>query len=284
MNRLGLKIVCVAVSLGIWVMVAATSPTEATIYLPVSLVNLNSEFTSEGSLLRETVRVRVSGSKLRLLAHNFFNRAAGKVEIDLIRETAGPEFTRRIAVSDIQTDLTILAIYQPNDLSLRIDNRIARLLPVQIELDGELPEDILPLERPTVVPDSVLVSGPERFFAPEMVVRTEAVALGGVHQSQQAEVSLLPPGDFLIPDQETVLVDVRVAQIEGRTLANIPVVPLIDADQAEVAFSPPVAEVMVRGPADSVRALVPARISVTIPLSGLAEGIHHMPRQLESPE
>ncbi len=28
----------------------------------------------------------------------------------------------------------------------------------------------------------------------------------------------------------------------------------------------------------------PARISVTIPLSGLAEGIHHLPGQLEYPE
>jgi len=284
MNRIGLKIACVAVSFVIWIRVAATSPTEATIVLPVSLVNLSSEYTYEGSAVLDVVKVTVRGSKLRLLTHNFFNRAAGKAVIDLARETAVQELSRPITESDIQSDLTVLAIHQPKRLRLRIDRLVSRRLPVQIDLSGQLPDDRLLLEQPNVQPDSVTVSGPERFFKPELNVRTETIALNDFREKQQFDVSLVSPGGFLVVDEQTVQINILVASIEGRTLVNIPVIPLIDADQEEVAISPPLADVMVRGPADSVRALLPGRISATVPVSGFAEGIYNLPSQLEYPD
>ena len=60
MNRVGLKLACLAVSLVIWIRVATTVETEATIALPVMLENLGAEYTSAGSDLPEMVQVSVA--------------------------------------------------------------------------------------------------------------------------------------------------------------------------------------------------------------------------------
>ncbi len=283
MNRVGLKLACLAVSLVIWIRVATTVETEATIALPVMLENLGAEYTSAGSDLPEMVQVRVRGSKLRLLTHNLFQRRAGRIAIDLVGRTDGPLFIYEITTRDIRTELSVEEIYEPN-VRLRIDRQITRRLPVRAVLTESLPADRRFLTEPVVRPDTVSVSGPERFFVDEMAVQTEAVALGGLEASQQFEAPLVAPGEHLTLAAETAMIELHIAAVVGRTLTNVPVVPLIDADQDEVAVWPPVADIMIRGAADSVSALLPARINITIPLSGLADGVHHLAGQVTGPE
>ena len=75
----------------------------------------------------------------------------------------------------------------------------------------------------------------------------------------------------------------HIAQLEERTLANIPVVPLVDAGRPDVGVSPPVADVMVRGVADSVRQLTEARISLTVPVGDRPEGVYELPAEVDHP-
>jgi hypothetical protein len=44
-----------------------------------------------------------------------------------------------------------------------------------------------------------------------------------------------------------------------------------------------VADLVISGPADSVQRLVPSRIVVTLSLTGLPEGTHHLPGQAVLP-
>ncbi|RKZ11314.1 hypothetical protein DRQ50_13855 [bacterium] len=74
-----------------------------------------------------------------------------------------------------------------------------------------------------------------------------------------------------------------LAPLEDRTLANVPVVPLVDAGQLDVSISPPVVDVMVRGVADSVRILSSVRVSVTVAVGDRAEGIYLLPGVVEHP-
>ena len=66
-------------------------------------------------------------------------------------------------------------------------------------------------------------------------------------------------------------------------MANIPVIPLVDAGQPEVGVSPPVVDVMVRGVADSVRALQGDRVLVTVPVGHLGHGVHMVAGQVDAP-
>jgi hypothetical protein len=74
-----------------------------------------------------------------------------------------------------------------------------------------------------------------------------------------------------------------VTALEERTLANVPVIPLVDSGGLDVGVSPPVADVMVRGVADSVRILSESRLAVTVPVGDRPEGVYLLPGQVDYP-
>jgi len=104
-----------------------------------------------------------------------------------------------------------------------------------------------------------------------------------VSENSDVKVDLVAPNQSLVLARKTAQVSLRVAQLEDRTLANIPVIPLVDAGQPDVGISPPLADVMVRGVADSVRALTRSRFSITVPVGDLAEGVYFLPGQVDYP-
>jgi hypothetical protein len=283
MNRLGLKIVCLVASIVIWMQVAATSEVEQVAQLPLRIVGLGQGLTVEGSDLPQKVEVRVQGSKLRLLAHKYFNRYLGEVRINLATRPAGPSFSYELDRGDVFTDLTVVNIFPPVRVRLHVDELMTWKLPVRLETDGSLPEGKAFLAPPSVKPDSVTVTGARRFYQPDVVVPTLRVNLDRLKESQDFPLGLVAPGEFLHLARDEVSASFRLAPIMDRTLANIPVIPLVDAGQPEVGVSPPVVDVMVRGVADSVRSLDRSRFLVTVPVGSLAEGVYVLPAQVEYP-
>lgn len=283
MNRLGLKIFCLVAAIIIWVQVAATSLVEQSADLPLRVTGLSQGLTVEGSALPAKVAVRMQGSKLRLMAHKYFNRYLGEVRVSLANQAAGPAFSYEVDRGDVFTDLTVVNIFPPVRLRLQVDRVVSRNIAVRLETDGSLPEGKAFLLPPVVAPDSVLVTGPRRFFSPELVVPTLRVNLDRLKESQDFPLGLTSPHEFLHLERPEVSASFRVAPLLDRTLANIPVIPLVDSGRPEVGVSPPVVDVMVRGVADSVRALDRGRLMVTVPVGDLAEGIYVLPGQVEPP-
>ncbi len=284
MSRIGLKLSCFVVSVVIWVQVASTSTVELTTNMPLRLTGVGEGLTAAGSEVPARVKVRVQGSKLRLLTHNYFNRYIGEVRVNVADRVAGPTFSYELDQNDVSTDqVVVVGIQPPVRLRLKLDRELKRRLPVRLKLTGELSADLDYLTAPAVEPDSVMVTGPERFFPAEGVVITEPVDLSRVQNSGKVAASLVVPHEHLKMASKDVYVGFRVARIEERTLANIPVIPLVDAGQPEVGVSPPVVDVMVRGVADSVRALKGARIMVTVPVGHLVRGVHMVAGQVSAP-
>ncbi len=283
MSRIGLKISCFVVSVIIWVQVASTSTVEQTTSLPLRLTGVAEGLTAGGSEIPAEVKVRVQGSKLSLLTHNYFNRYIGEVRVTVSDRPAGPSFSYELDRNDVFTDLEVVGIQPPVRLRVKLDNLVQRMLPVHVRTSGALPAEVGMLAPMTVAPDSVMVTGPERFFPPSGMVSTEAVDLGRRRESGQESASLMLPHEHLKMASKDVQVRFQVATLEERTLANIPVIPLVDAGQPEVGVSPPVVDVMVRGVADSVRSLRADRIIVTVPVGDLARGVHVVAGQADLP-
>ncbi len=284
MNRLGLKIACLVASVVIWVQVASHSTVEQNARLPLVVTGLGENLTLEGSDLPEEVTVRLQGSKLRLLTHNFFNRYVGEVRINLWDREPGPEFSYEVVTSDIYSDLIVLGINPPVRLRLQVDRHEFKLMPVVQQNTSDLRDGFAFLEPPKLLPDSVLVSGPSRFFLQHPAVQAKSVDFSKLKGSQRLVVRLIQPGEFLHLATSQVSLDCLVAEIEDRTLANIPVVPLVDAGRPPVGVSPPVVDVMVRGVADSVRSLTANRFLVTVTVNNLEEGIYQLPGQVDKPD
>jgi YbbR domain-containing protein len=283
MNRLGLKIVCLVASIIIWAQVAATSLVEQSVQLPLRVVGLAEGLTVEGSPLPEKVEVRLEGSKLRLMANRFLNRYLGEVRVNLTHQSAGPPFSYELDRADVFTDLTVVGIQPPVRLRMHVDQLESRTLPVRLALKGSLAEDLGYLVPPSLSPDSVTVRGPRSFFSGEANIITSPVDLGEIDNSRDLELDLISPHAALRLEPRRIRASFRVAELQERTLANIPVVALVDAGQPDVGVSPPVVDVLVRGVADSIQALDRSRFLVTVPVGGLAEGTYTMGGQVEYP-
>jgi len=284
MNRFGLKISCLLVSVLIWIQVASTADFEQTTTLPLRVTGLGEGLTVAGSEhLPSEVQVRVTGSKLKLLTHQYFNRYIGEVRANLAG-FSDSTFSYQLDRSDIFTDMKNADFKRLKILTLTIDHEISRSIAVTLDVEGSLPRDMDFVTTPRVTPDSVLVTGPSRFFSDGMSVLTEVVNLDRISENSEQTLNLVLPGDWLDLTETRVKAAFLVGKLENRTLANIPVIGLVDAGRPEVGISPPVADVMVRGIADSVRALTEDRISVIVPVDNLAEGIFVLAGQVVHPD
>lgn len=284
MNRLGLKISCLLVSVLIWFQVANNSDLEQTVNLPLVVTGLEDGLTTDGSQnLPKKVRVRLTGSKLFLLAHQYFNKDIGRVTVNLAG-LSDTTLSYRLSRADIQTKMVNPEIVGARNISVTTDHLVSQMLPVVLGTEGNLPVGLEFVTSPRLEPDSVSVSGPLRYFDSQMRLETETVDLGRVSEDQEGSVDLLSLGEFLRPNLSEVRVSFRVGRLEKRTLANIPVVPLVDAGRPDVGISPPVADVTVEGLADSVRFLTRDRISVVVSTDTLDVGLHRRPGQVVCPD
>ncbi len=284
MNRLGLKISCVLISVVIWIQVASTSDIEQSTSLPLRVTGLGEGLTVAGSdHLPSEIQVKVTGRKLELLTHQFFNKYIGEARVNLAG-FADTTFAYRLDRADLFTDLKDADLQRSQTLKLTIDREISRMVAVRLDVSENLPGGLAFVTAPGILPDSVLVTGPARFFSEDLAVLTTAVNLGRISQDTELTADLVAPGDFLELSEPKVLIDFNVGKLEDRTLANIPVIPLVDAGRPDVGISPPVADVMVRGIADSLRVLTKDRVSVIVPVDNLGEGIFLLAGQVVHPD
>jgi len=284
MNRLGLKISCVLVSVLIWIQVASTSDIEQSTSLPLRVTGLGEGLTVAGSeQLPAEIQVRVTGRKLELLAHQFFNKYIGEARVNLAG-FADTTFAYRLDRSDLFTELKDADLQRSQTLNLTIDREISRQVAVLLDVGESLPHGLDYVTAPHILPDSVLVTGPARYFSKDLVVHTATLDLGRLTQDTELTTSLVPPGEFLELSVAEAQVGFKVGKLEERTLANIPVIPLVDAGRPDVGISPPVADVVVRGIADSLRVLTRDRVSVIVPVDNLAEGTFLLAGQVVHPD
>ncbi len=246
---------------------AATSVVEQNTTLPLRSVGLDAKYTLAGSHIPSQVDVLVRSNKLLLMTHSYFNRYIGEVRINFSDREPGPSYSYELAKSDVYTDMVVVGVSPPVRLRLHIDHQVERSFPVELVTEGSLSTEFAFLEHPKAQPDSVTVSGPARFFPDDPVLLTAPFNLSAITGNELASVTLVVPHEGLQLGSETVNAVFSVGRLEDRTLANISVIPLVDAGQPEVGISPPLADIMVRGVADSVLALTKSRFSVTVTVS-----------------
>ena len=283
MNRIGLKISCLAISVVIWFVIANTVMVEQDSSLPLRVHGLADDLTLTGDPLPPSVHVRLRGSKLNLLAHRYFKSYIGEVRLNLANMKPGETFRYTPGSADVITDLEVASLDAVPTLMLQVHRKVSKKLPLRVVTEGVLDPDLGFLVPIVLEPDSVTVTGPEGLFPEQGFVRTEPLKLARLSKSEIFTLALVSPHNDLQLAEGTCRAKVFLALVEDRTLANVPVIPLVDSGQPEVGISPPVVDVMVRGVADSVRALTEARFLVTVAVGGLKKGRHVLPGQVQYP-
>jgi len=279
-----LKLACVILAVLVWIQVAAITMVEADVGLPLQIVGLADGLTIAGNTVPEISRVRVRAPKLSVLAHKYFGVSLGRVDLDLGGQGPGPANLQELKETDVRTGAEVITLLPPVRLPLRLDHEDTRRLPVRVPVRGNLPDNRRLVGPVVSLPDSVDVTGPRRYFAGIDSLLTEVVDLSTVSETLVRDLPLIPPPSPLELAVESVVVTVPVVRLGERVLANIPVIPLVESHLGEAGISPPVCDVLVLGPADSVVTLSPARLSVTVPVSDLAPGVYEIAGQVQHPD
>jgi len=283
-KNLFLKIACLLVAVLVWIQVAATTLVETDVGLPMDIVGLGPQETVAGSTLPEIGRVRLRAPKLSVFAHKYLGVSLGRVELNLANYSPGPPQIYELLDSDVRTEAEVVTILPPVRLPLRLDWLDTHRLPVHVPMHGELPAERMLAGAVQVSPDSVDVTGPRRFFTGLDSLVTEGVNRAELDESLAKDLALVPPPVPLKASMEAVSVRIPVVALQERVMANVPVIPLIETHLGEAGVSPPVCDVLVQGPADSVAVLSPVRLTVTVTLAGLGPGVHQVLGQVQYPD
>lgn len=135
----------------------------------------------------------------------------------------------------------------------------------------------------TVSPPVVTVfsDNPELVRALPGFVETEPLDISGATDDIETRLALdLPPGVSLV-GQETVLVQVSIAAIEGSVTFSVPVEVAGLGPGLVATLSPEEVDVLLSGPLPVLDNLALSALRVVVDLSGLGPGVHQVAPQVE---
>lgn len=292
-ENLGLKILALAASIGLFVIVHGTE--NAQISVAVDVVALLPPPTTEKMLVSDIpdeVRVTLRGSRSVLNAV----RRGGLPPIQMdLRNASGHFYYFEQDAFDLPAGANIVQI-APSAVPLRWVDRADRRLRVQAVVEGEVEEGNVVVGA-SVDPGSVRVRGAAAEVNQLDAARTEPVDVSGMgpgHHERRVPLAPLPEHvTYLDTPQVVVTVNVQ-EEIAERTLADLDVA-VVGASEAIVR--PPQVNVSVRGPRARVDELSPRRIvpfvdvtglepthgaqPVTVQLRGVPEGVSATPEPTE---
>lgn len=199
------------------------------------------------------VEVKVRGNKRDM---SKTDEIKCRVEVGLDDRQPDGSFRVKLKNRDfiVPGGLAVTRIMNP-ELTLQLQRRISRELPVRLILSGEPPMGFRVSEQ-VCIPKTVLVSGPENALAELKEILTEPIPLNERESSFDYEVKLRKPAQLKLP-MERVTANIGVERnFVPRDLAKVPVGVFCDSQSGIVARfnadSPPFAAVRIVGTASDI--------------------------------
>ena len=249
---------------------ACSSLQETVIFIPVDFGHIPAGLTITGPSLKGIeVYVRGSKSKLRMLSD-----LKMRYVLDLSRVHMGinsiPIKKNRIILPD---GISVVKI-NPTFLTVTIDNKIKKELPVQILFSGK-PASGFTVSGAVAKPSSIILQGPENILGSMDKVLTKPIEIRGLSESFKKGVALdLVENLEIISPSEIIFAEISIKekivvqkffdlQVEGR---NSPFSYLI---------TPPAINIEVKGPVHIIEKLHTGKwIKVYVDLKGLPPGTY----------
>ena len=182
------------------------------------------------------------------------------------------------------------AYIKPNQLMLKLDHEVVKMVPVKVDFQGTLPPGS-EVSGSISAPAAVRLTGPRQRIRDIEIVRTEAIDLEGRQQSfRKSKVKLLPPGENWLArlDPDSVMVDVTIlARSTTRDFTNLPVRVLNSPANPLRArrLEPTEVNVRVKGPIELIESLNRDKVQPYVDCATLTSGgEYELPVRLSSPD
>jgi YbbR domain-containing protein len=263
-SNLGLKASAVGIAILMFSLVHGAEDMERNVYIDV--VVRPPPDAEDMILVTETpdrVRVRLKGSRARLNAIRQENLLPVDVKLKT-REESRYYFEKEMF--DLPTGVSVVQVVPPS-LTFKWVPRAVRDIPVEVFLDGKLPDGLEWAGEPEVFPDAIEVDGPRDVVNAMRTVRSMEVDVteleAGVIQRDIPLVGAPANTNF---ETQTVLVTLRVQQKMSERILS----PLrVDAEGVVPrALRPRAVAARIRGPELTVKQLNPASILAIVNLTG----------------
>ncbi|MFH0908464.1 MAG: CdaR family protein [bacterium] len=163
----------------------------------------------------------------------------------------------------------------PNEITLSLDRKDDKEVPVKAEVMGTPPEDY-EVSKVVCTPATVVVHGPRQRLAMVNVVRTEPIDLEGRLRSFNLKRSIAPLGTSWSARVEPETVDVRVSIVQRTTrtdIENVRVSALVKPNSRDgVQFWPPTVRVTLSGRTELIGNVQKDRLLAFVDCSSLERG------------
>jgi YbbR domain-containing protein len=201
----GLRLLALAISVAMWYSVSLAGRetlTERSVEAGVSY-NRPRGFVILDAVPTVNVRLRGSSKKVRLLTPYQVN-----VQVELAQSQKGT-YTVSLGPEDVQVPegFEVVSI-DPNAIRVELDREITQRLTVRPQLTGEAATGVVPGD-PEVLPNQVLVTGPESLISKYEWINTRPIRLDGHAQTFEETIGVVPPNP-LIQVVQPSQVNVRV--------------------------------------------------------------------------
>jgi YbbR domain-containing protein len=206
----GLRLLALAISVSIWYSVSLAgreTRTERSIEASVSY-NQARGLVVLDPVQSVTVRLRGSSKKIRILNPYLVN-----VQVELTQGQKGT-FSVSLGPDDVQVPegFEVVSI-DPNVIRVELDREVTLRLSVRPQLVGEPAAGATPGE-PEVLPNQVMVTGPESMISKYEWINTRPVSLDGHAQTFEETIGVIPPDPLIQvvqPSKVTVTVPMEAA-------------------------------------------------------------------------
>ncbi len=176
-------------------------------------------------------------------------------------------------VTDVTISPRVVTITQPISLEGGYKNLVVKVVTAGQIADGYR------LTNLSVTPLTVTVfsDNPQRINQLPGYVETEPVDLTNVSEDTEIRVDLALPEGITLVGEQSVLVQISVAAIEGSLTISLPIEAMGLTPTLSATFSPPFVDVLVFGPLPVLDTLTLDSFRVIVDLTGLEPGIYQVP-------
>lgn len=250
LDNLWIKVTSLCIAVALFFLVRDDKGKEADIEVPIVLSNLSESEVFVGELPR-VVRVRCQDRWSRLL--RAMERKSNPYLVDLrgLGDQSMYVFDRdRVRQLLGLSELSIKSIY-PSEFTVRLEPKIERLVPVRVNLAGEVQEGYdLMRDRMKVTPREIKIWGARSSVKEVAELVTYPVDVAPLEKDARIEVNLQKPSmPYLFVDDERVQIDLPVRARQGKvTLDAVEIAVKACPEGLSCHVEPPTASVALVGP------------------------------------
>jgi hypothetical protein len=220
-DNLGLKLFALLLAVLLYLHVLTDRTVEETVEFPLTVSALPDSLALASSP-PTTVAARLRGTGKQILRLRYLKPA---LDVSLAGVTPGT-FQRTFGPADVPlagaTGVTVLEIVEPSRMSLEVDPRGHRLVPVYARLVGAPARGFLVAGPPRVRPDRIRVTGPAAWLAAQESLVTEPIVIAGRREVLEVTQALVAPPAFAHATPGSVLVAIPI-EAEETASVRVPI-------------------------------------------------------------